>query len=403
MTSEARTVLCARRLSTLSVVLACAAWACAVAADSAPAAAGPRAPAEAGPSSAATSVTLATPHRAAELVLTLSLELSTEQGNALTGVARAIRTELFTPGDQLDIQQRVSKLRKELNVNYVAPTNGAPFQLVSHEVSISETGRRISESKNQLTSQASYRQLWTHLAPSGVWAVGFGAEALRLDSTADTAPYLQEFVARQGRTSSNLPLIGLWSYDRRPGNRILPVGHLDRVTLEWGTPLASTHYAKVEYRHESYFAVSPRLAAGFNATVGALRGLRGDLTPLTKRYFGGGVGTVRGYEAGALSPLDTSKSGMGANRQTMLSLEALWHAFSLGETPVILSAFYDYGRFRDTGSAQTTEEEDVAASSYGVGVSLPVRIGLVRFSFAKPRTDNQRTQHFQFDARANWR
>jgi outer membrane protein assembly factor BamA len=69
----------------------------------------------------------------------------------------------------------------------------------------------------------------------------------------------------------------------------------------------------------------------------------------------------------------------------------------------VLSAFYDRGRFYDTGDARATGQSSVQASSYGLGVAMPVRIGLVRFIFAKPSDDNQRTQRFQFDARANWK
>lgn len=333
----------------------------------------------------------------------LSVELSTEPGNAGGIAARLLRTDIFETGDRLDITQRVSRLRKELGINYAAPTNRAGFQIVSHEVTIAETSRYITDTHRLTTAQASYRTMLTRSTPMGLVGIGIGGEVLRLENEPNTAPYIAEYVARQGRSSHNVPVLAIWSHDRRVSDRALPAGHLDRLALEWGTGLGNSTYAKSDYTHQSYFSLSPRLAAGFNATVGALRGLRGDLVPLTKRYFGGGVGTVRGYESGALSPTDSSKSGMGANRQAMVTVEALWHAFSIGETPVILSAFADHGRYWGVGNSQVASETDVEASSYGFGVSLPVRIGLVRFSFAKPTDPDKRIQRFQFDARANWR
>jgi outer membrane protein insertion porin family len=338
-----------------------------------------------------------------ELLLTLSLELSTEKDNQASIVGRAIRTEVFEVGDRLDISQRVGQLRKELGINYVAPTNRLGFQLLSNEFTISESSRFITSSKQLTTAQATYRLIGSRATALGVVGLGFGAEALRLDTDPNSAPYLREYVAKHGRSSTNAPLVAYWLYDRRLPDSILPSGHLDRVNVELAAGIGKVNYAKVDYQHESYLTVSPRLAAGFSATVGALRGLGGDLTPLTKRYFGGGPGTVRGYESGSLSPVDSSGAGIGANRRMLATVEALWHAFSIGETPVVLSVFADHGRFWDTGTSRVSDQTTVSATSYGVGVSLPVRIGLVRFSFAKPKDDRTQTQHFQFEARANWR
>ncbi len=337
-----------------------------------------------------------------ELTLTLSLELSTADHDNTAVVARAVRTEIITPGDKLDISQRISHLRKELGINYVKPTDSLGFQLASHELTVSQTGRYITEDKVLTTAQAAYRFYWSRITPIGLWGVGWGAEALRLDTDPTSAPYLSEYVLRHGKTSHNVPVLAFWSYDRRAANSILPSGHFDRINAEWGTGLGTVSYAKAEYQHSSYWNLLSSVSAGFNATTGAVRGLRNDLTPLTKRYFGGGVGTVRGYEASALTPTDLAQTGMGANRETIATAEALWHAFSIGETPVIFSAFYDYGRFWDVGTSLVADQTDVSAKSYGLGVSLPVRIGLVRFSFAHPVDAEKRTQRFQFEARANW-
>jgi outer membrane protein insertion porin family len=338
-----------------------------------------------------------------ELILLLSVELSTETGNAATLAGRVIRTEMMSPGDRLELEPRVSRLRKELGIRYVAPTSLLGFQLATQEVTVAETSRFIAEQRKLSTAQASARALWSRATSMGIVGIGVGAEALRLDNQPNSAPYLAEYISRHGRTSHNIPLLAFWANDKRIGDQVLPSGHFNRLNIEWGTRAGSVSYTKADLQHQSYLEIHPRLAAGLNASVGALRGLNGDLTPLTKRYFGGGVGTVRGYESGAISPTDLSGSGIGANRQALLTVEALWHAFSIGETPVILSAFADYGRFWDVGSSSVANDTDASASSYGLGVSLPVRIGLVRFSFARPRDTDLRTQRFQFDARANWR
>lgn len=351
---------------------------------------------------AAQTAMAAAPAPEPELLLTIALELSTEQSNSAALVGHIIRTEVLELGDKLDISQRMSRLRKELGINYIAPAKTMGFQLASNEITLSETSRYITDAKLLTTAQATYRFYWSRAAVIGVWGIGAGAEVLRIDTEPDSAPYLREFVQRHGKISHTIPVSAFWLVDRRQANRILPAGHLDRLSVEWGTGLGSVSYAKIDFQHSSYFAMSPRVAAGFVANIGAVRGLQGDLTPFTKRYFGGGAGTVRGYEASTLTPTDTAQSGMGANHQAVATVEALWHAFSLGETPVIFSAFVDAGKFADIGSSKVASNTSVSAQSYGLGISMPVRIGLVRFSFAKPVDSEWRTQRFQFEARANW-
>ena len=247
-----------------------------------------------------------------ELLLSIAVELSTEQSNSAAFVGHIVRTEVLESSDKLDLSQRVSRLRKELGVNYIAPAKLLGFQLASNEITLSETSRYITETKLLTTAQATYRFYWSRAARVGVWGIGAGAEALRIDTEPDSAPYLREFVQRHGKTSRTIPVSAFWLIDRRQVNRILPDGHLDRLNAEWGTGLGSVSYAKIDFQHSSYIAMSPRFSAGFSANVGAMRGLGGDLTPLTKRYFGGGVGTVRGYEASALTPTDIAQSGIGA-------------------------------------------------------------------------------------------
>ncbi|MBL8519099.1 MAG: BamA/TamA family outer membrane protein [Betaproteobacteria bacterium] len=335
-----------------------------------------------------------------ELLLSLSFELSTEPGNRAAVVGRLQRTQLFTAGDSLDITQRVSDLRREMIAKYAAPTTWMRFNAVSHELRLGEYRQFITSEKRLATAQAAYRNFWMRQTAAGLVGAGWGAEVLRIDSSGTLAPYLAEFVSREGRTSRAVPILGLWSYDRRTGEALLPSGHFDQVALEWGSPIGNTTYVKADVVHESHWQFAPRWSAGFSVSAGAIRGTGGHLTPIGKRYYGGGVGSVRGYEGGSLGPIDSSGASMGADRKLAGNAEVLWHAFDIGPTPIILSGFGDHGTFyRAEGS--TIDKE--SAGAYGLGISVPMPFGLVRFSFADPRRDTGRTQRFQFDARASWR
>jgi Omp85 superfamily domain len=335
-----------------------------------------------------------------ELTLSLSLELSTEPGNEAAVVGRLVRTHFWIPGDQLELVQRFGNLRKEFLNKYVRPTNLLGFGLVSHEVRLADIRQFITSEKTLRSSQASYRNLFARQTGLGLVGVGWGAEALRLDSEAGLAPYLASYIAREGRTSHIVPLLAYWAYDRRQADATLPIGHYDSAAAEWGGFLGNTRYAKVDVSHESFWAISPRISAGFGFSLGYLKGLDGHLSPITKRYFGGGAGSVRGYEYGSLGPTDASGAIMGADRKASGTAEVLWHAFDIGQTPIVLSAFIDRGSFY---GAENSAVPSVAAGASGLGISVPVSFGLARFSFARANDQTLRTQRFQFDAKASWK
>ena len=274
------------------------------------------------------------------------------------------------------------------------------FSVVSHEARLADLQQFITSEKKLRTSQASYRNLFGRQTPLGLVGAGWAAEASRLDTDSGLAPYLVDYVAREGRTSYIVPLLAYWAYDRRNADATLPSGHYDFAAAEWGGLLGRTKYAKLDLAHESFWAISPRISAGFSVSLGYLRGLDGHLSPISKRYIGGGAGSVRGYEYGALSPSDITGASMGADRKASGNAEVLWHGFDIGPTPIVLSAFVDRGRFY---SAEKSLVDSVVAGSVGVGISVPVPIGLARFSFSRATDETLRTQRFQFDARANWK
>ncbi len=335
-----------------------------------------------------------------EITLTLSLELSTEPGNEAALVGRLIHSHWFVAGDQLELNQRFSNLRKEFVAKYARPTQVLGFSFVSHELRLADIQQFITSEKTLRSSTASYRNLFGRQTDFGLFGAGWALEALRLDSEPGQAPYITDYIKREGRTVRVAPLLAYWLHDRRQSNEVLPNGHYDSAALEWGVLTGSNRYTKFDFSHESYWALSRRLSAGFSVSLGYLSSFGGHLSPITKRYFGGGVGSVRGFESGSLGPADASGAIMGANRKVTGTLEALWHAFDIGPTPIIVSVFADHGRFHE---AENSTVAGVSANSVGLGVSIPVPIGLVRFSFARPNDETQRIQRFQFDARANWK
>lgn len=334
-----------------------------------------------------------------ELVLTLSLELSNEPDNPSAVAGRAVRTNWRVVGDVAETQARVSHLRSELMAKYVAPTTLGRFSLVSNEVQASRIRQYLTAETLFGFKEAMYRNLWLAESPIGVWGAGWGAEYVRLDAVEGVAPFLVSYVARQGESTTAVPLVFYWALDRRVPNVLLPAGHLSSLVGEWGTPGGRIEYVRVDAKHQSHFPLGSRASVGVNLGFGRVVGLENDLSPYNKRFLGGGVGSVRGYEPGALSPRDVSGAAIGADSKVTASAEGLLHAIDVGATPIIVSVFYDYGQFTRAYEAVGPEAK---VTSYGLGLSLPMRWGLMRVYYSWPQDKEFRTQEFQFEARASW-
>lgn len=334
-----------------------------------------------------------------ELVLTLSLELSNEQGNPATVAGRAARTNWRRVGDVAEASARFGNLRKELVLRYAMPTEATKFSIVSNEVQAMDIRQYLTGDTLFGYRETFYRNLWFRSAGIGTWGVGWGVEGVRLDAVDGVAPFLVDYVARQGRTTTAVPLMAFWSHDSRVAGSTLPVGHYTSVFAEWGTGAGSIEYARIDASHQSHFSLGTSFAASIGVGLGRLEGLGHDLGPYNKRFLGGGVGSVRGYETGALSPLDASGAAMGAGTKATLALEAHWHALDLGGLPIVLSAHFDRGRF--SGSEGAVLDKAIAGA-YGLGLTVPMRGGIVRAYFSRPRDEAFRTQEFQFEARASW-
>jgi outer membrane translocation and assembly module TamA len=334
-----------------------------------------------------------------ELLLSLTIDLSSEPDNASTAAARAVRTHWRLPGDQAEAGARIGNLRKELGAKYAMPLAAGPFSTTSVEARAADIRQYLDANRLFGFREATVRNLWAATAGGSLQGVAWGVEGVRLDAPEGVAPFLAEYVARQGRTTTGVPLSAFLVHDRRRQGVVIPEGHLTSAVVEWGTPAGTIQYAKVDASHQSYFPVGHAAGIGVAASFGRIQGLQGDFTPYAKRYLGGGVGSVRGYEPGALSPLDASGAATGADQRATVSAEALWHVFTLGQTPTVLSLFADRGGF---SRSQQATVGSAYATSFGLGVTLPLRGGLIRAYFVQPRDEEYRSQRFQFEARASW-
>lgn len=128
-------------------------------------------------------------------------------------------------------------------------------------------------------------------------------------------------------------------------------------------------------------------------------GLGGEELPFFKNYYGGGVGSVRGYKASSLGKVDVdSTTGeeyrVGGNRRVVASSELLWSLPGMEKS-------FRMGLFLDAGQVYAEGEKlDIGEIRYATGLSAAwlSPVGPLKFSFARPlnKKDGDKSEAFQF-------
>ena len=95
-----------------------------------------------------------------------------------------------------------------------------------------------------------------------------------------------------------MPLTVGWGRDTRGDSALVPtMGRLQRVNGELGAA-GDTRHAKASYQFQQYVPLNKKFTLAFNAEAGWGEGLAGKPYPLFKNFYGGGLGSVRGFEQG---------------------------------------------------------------------------------------------------------
>lgn len=200
-----------------------------------------------------------------------------------------------------------------------------------------------------------------------------------------------------------------WTYDSR--NRVVFAdrGTRHRVSLTYTIPGSDVEYYSWRYDWRTYFPFFGPTVLEWNGELSFADAL-GDTTeiPPYKRYFGGGLGTVRGLREGWMGPRDTNNNPYGGNSKVATQLEMIIPLPGNFGSTTRFSLFADAGNIFSTDTTPFFDlngeprSYDFSASDfkYSVGAALQwlAPIGLFSFSYAFPLNDDEfdRVERFQF-------
>ena len=236
---------------------------------------------------------------------------------------------------------------------------------------------------------------------------GTGVEAFQIQTTVNTPiPYLnyaQSYgIAAPGYpgtlTTYNVPLTVGWARDGRDSALIPSDGSLQQLSAEAGTPVGNMTFYRMYGQYQKYHSFSKGNILSFNGEVGYGQAYGNNPFPITKNYYVGGIGSVRGYAPGSLGP-QYYNSTIGAWQPTGGQSKIVGNVEYTVPVPgsgvdKTLRTF----AFIDGGNAYGNNLNLVLNYSYGLGISWISPLGPLKFSYGIPYKPfpNANVQRLQF-------
>ena len=227
--------------------------------------------------------------------------------------------------------------------------------------------------------------------------VFFGVGAERTEIRGGTQLPNSYFLYRQqfGDSSNSIPFTIGWSRDQRDSALVPTAGRYTRVNLDYAFA-GDARYLRLNLQGQQYIPITRAFTFGVNAEIGYGKGIGGRPYPIFKNFYGGGLGTVRGFDQGSLGQIDVTGAYIGGNRRFNLNNE-LYLPVPGANADRTLRLFL----YLDAGNVWGEDEKLTLSSlraSAGLGVSWISPIGPLKLSYGTPvrKQPEDRIQRLQF-------
>lgn len=318
------------------------------------------------------------------------------------GISQA---NLFGSGKFASLQLNTGKLNRNISLSYTDPyftVDGISqgFDLYQRNLNPTSISYRYKTS-----SMGGGIRFGFPIAEKESISVGFGIDNTKVTTYEDSPERYKEFVAEFGDNNISLPATIGWTSDTKDSVIYPTRGGIQRAGLEVAVPGGSLHYYRATYQHQRYFPLSKTFTLMLNGEAGYADGYGGQSVPFYKRFYAGGVTSVRGYDTASLGPRDqvctdgtctTSDQRTGGNTRLIFNSELLFPLPGLGvDKSFRLGAFFDAGWVWDKEDKMSVGD---LRTSTGISAVWTSPLGPLKFSIAQPLNskDGDRLQRFQF-------
>ncbi len=244
---------------------------------------------------------------------------------------------------------------------------------------------------------------------------GIGAEQTKVETFLDpitlvnTSPTLyQTFVHNVAgpnaltATTISFPLTAAWQRDSRDSALTPTKGRYQRANLEFA-PIGDLRFYRAIYQHQYFKPLFRTVTIALNGEFDYGRGLGGKPYPVFKNFYAGGIGSVRGYDAGSLGPLSANTGDAVGGASRLIANVELQFPFpgSGNDRSLRWFTFFDAGNAFAEGERIRLGELRYSA---GVGISWISPVGPLKLSYGTPLNakPEDRKQRFQFQLGAGF-
>lgn len=314
----------------------------------------------------------------------------------MTFSASLRKDNIFGTGNYLGIEFSTGKYSRSMTVSTVDPyfTDDGVSRAIDVYYRTTRPLNSVS-SDYQLATPGVAVRFGVPFTESDTVFLGVGAEQMRVGRAAGIPNSYFQHVEEFGQNSSGFPLTLGWSREERDNPMLPTKGSYKRVNLE-ASLTGDMRYARLNTQYQHYLPLTSKLVLGLNAELGLGYGLQGRSYPVFKNFYGGGLGSVRGFDQGSFGGLDVTGAYNGGNKRVNLNSELYLPLPGTGNDKT-LRVFL----FADAGNVWTKEQalgwSDLRASA-GLGLSWFSPVGPLKLSYGKPLLSEptDKIQRFQF-------
>jgi len=326
--------------------------------------------------------------------LSLGAGYSSADKLALTGSIK--QDNVFGSGNYLGIEVNTSKSSRTLVVSAVDPYFTIDGISRAFDVFYRTTRPLNSQGEDyKLVTPGASVRFGIPFSEYDTVFLGVGYERTKITGTSGMPNSYLTQIFQFGNVSTSVPLTLGWSRDGRDSTLVPNEGRYQRVNVEWGVG-GDTRYLRTNLQFQQYWPLTKQYTFALNAEVGYGIGLQSRPYPIFKNFYGGGLGTVRGFDQGSLGPVDLLGGYKGGNKRLNINSELYLPVPGAGNDRTLrIFTFVDAGNV--WGDQKPTYADPLRVSA-GLGLSWVSPVGPLKLSYGAPirYVSTDRIQRLQF-------
>ena len=344
------------------------------------------------------------------------------QGYGMVIGANLSENNFLGTGKKISVAINRSTYRDSLNLSFTEPYFTVDGVSVGYSMFARETDYdQINVSSFSTNSKGANVNWGYPLSETDRIGFGFGYETIDIRSGYYSSGVIRDFIRDNGSGFDVFNLNLNWSRSTLNRGMFATRGTSQRLALNLALPGSDMEYYKATYKGQYLRGLTRSLTLKLRTDLG-LGESYGDTTqlPFFKNFYGGGFGSVRGFERNSLGPQDrpciVQEDGsckapenympdpIGGNVQIEFGAEIIFPMPFIKDKRSVQSAFFvDVGNIFSTKCGNQLEncfKPDFGELRYSVGIGATwlSAMGPLTFSYAKPlnTSADDELEMFQF-------